>query len=504
MGDTDAQYTSFVKIGFRCPRVQNCMKTSNYTRLAYPVYAGMIKTMKAIDECFSQHICDFENRKITDDNDRSNSITIFFGAGFKGTKYYNQQGQIAKNPYENITLPISESDCTSNNGTFYIFNLIEDWYLDDEDIGKRLLTLYTFDDTKRQDDFLKWRATTNYVIPKILEICSWSSMIFAHFGCMMLVFSIQFQKDDPIEIIYPPLLEAKDTGLGNNRAAVEADVENATITSVSEESNYTFHFVRPKELVLQAGLLTTVLLVPLFSYLMQLFWGNTIGFGLAIFYGIFIALSISPILSNMITGLVTQVHNATTLANILVQICTTENMSSEQIRIQFEKWKLYYKNSVGALHIWSSRMTPIFGTMLIGFAFSIVYNLTVVIFMYTAVTTDIGIEESLRFDRFTKVASIVAGQLLSFTVGLLIVVGAMALVSVKYTRLRLLVATLRLPKHRLDDFEILQKQFEILQKQNAALTIFDFPITTKTVISILRLLFVQTALYIYSWISSHD
>ena len=125
--------------------------------------------------------------------------------------------------------------------------------------------------------------------------------------------------------------------------------------------------------------------------------------------------------------------------------------------------------------------------MLLGFAFSIVYNLAVIIFMYTAVSTDVGIEESRRFDRFIKIASIVAGQLLSFTVGLLIVVGAMALVSIRYTRLRLLVATLRLPKHQLDDFEI-------LQQQNAALTIFDYPITTKTVISILRLLFVQTAL----------
>jgi hypothetical protein len=59
------------------------------------------------------------------------------------------------------------------------------------------------------------------------------------------------------------------------------------------------------------------------------------------------------------------------------------------------------------------------------------------------------------------------------------------MISFRYKRLNLLVATLRLPTHQLDDFEI-------LQKQNAAFTVYDVPITSNTVRSILYLLFIQT------------
>ena len=70
---------------------------------------------------------------------------------------------------------------------------------------------------------------------------------------------------------------------------------------------------------------------------------------------------------------------------------------------------------------------------------------------------------------------------------LLVTISLMAMVYLRYKRLNLLVATLRLSTHQLDDFEI-------LQKQNAALTICGIPITTNTVRSILYLLFIQTAL----------
>ena len=88
------------------------MATSNYTRLAHPGYAGMIKTMKAIDECFTQYSCFLNNVTCESGCSAGDCFENCMGEYFHDTTYYNQQDETAKNPYENITLPISESDCT--------------------------------------------------------------------------------------------------------------------------------------------------------------------------------------------------------------------------------------------------------------------------------------------------------------------------------------------------------------------------------------------------------
>ena len=56
--------------------------------------------------------------------------------------------------------------------------------------------------------------------------------------------------------------------------------------------------------------------------------------------------------------------------------------------------------------------------------------------------------------------------------------------SIKYKRLTLLVATLRLPKQYLEDFII-------MQKQNAAMQIFDVPITVDLIVWIIQFFFIQ-------------
>ena len=58
-------------------------------------------------------------------------------------------------------------------------------------------------------------------------------------------------------------------------------------------------------------------------------------------------------------GLFVQIHNATTLANMLVKMCTKCTSHKEELE-RFEEWKEFYKTSVGALHVWSWRMTPTF------------------------------------------------------------------------------------------------------------------------------------------------
>ena len=67
----------------------------------------------------------------------------------------------------------------------------------------------------------------------------------------------------------------------------------------------------------------------------------------------------------------------------------------------------------------------------------------------------------------------------------------MAWPSIKYKRLALLVATLRLPKHRLEDFSI-------LQTQNAAMQIFDIPINVDLILLIGKLFFYQGLVFAFA------
>jgi len=70
---------------------------------------------------------------------------------------------------------------------------------------------------------------------------------------------------------------------------------------------------------------------------------------------------------------------------------------------------------------------------------------------------------------------------------LVVITLAIAMVSIRYKRLHVLVATLRVPRHRLDDFTV-------LQEYAAAVTIFDAPVNTETVVAAYRLVFVQILL----------
>ena len=390
---------------FDCPAVQEQFRNSNHTN----GYAGMIKTMKVLEE---------------------SNLELY---GSKFSEYFN----------------------TSN--------------IDSE-------TGYP----EGYDRFLWWHATSSSFIPDMLrlvaELCFFTVMPVS----MFLVFGMQFQKDDPIEIMFPPLLETKITAEEENAEEVEPDMEIGL--GIEKLYSQSFHFVRPKRFVLQASLWSSV---GMFFVWLSL-WSQNISL-FAIFSSVLVGVTLGPVVSIILVGLFVQIHNATTLANILVQLCSIGNFSSEQRQAQFEQWKDYYKTTVGALHIWSWRLTPIIGSVLLVLGSVISGHLVGSIFVYTAINSEPDIPESDRMAIFMKVASYTLQLVVSFTIFLLGVISAMAMVSARYKRLYLLVATLRLPKHQLEDFAM-------IQKYNAAVTIFDVPITVKTVVTLLRLLFIQTVL----------
>ena len=178
-----------------------------------------------------------------------------------------------------------------------------------------------------------------------------------------------------------------------------------------------------------------------------------------------------------------------------MQLCSVGNLSSEERQAQFEQWKDYYKTAVGALHIWSWRVTPIIGSVLLFLGSSVVTGLVYLIFYYSSISSEPDIPAYDRMAIFMKLGAYSLQHVVSFTIALLIFTIAIAMVSARYKRLYLLVATLRLPKHQLEDFET-------IQKTNAAVTIFDVPITVNTVIILLRLLFIQAVLVAFASASS--
>ena len=322
-------------------------------------------------------------------------------------------------------------------------------------------------------EFIQWRSLTHSSIPLFVYFLFtvWTSLVLP--VSLMFIFSSRLKRaDDPIEIMYPALLESKN------------DVENG---------RKNFFFVHPKRVVIQTALYVSLGLFPIMTYMMDGFL--KCGLGCALLFTVLVGIAFSAILSITLSGIVVQITNATFLSNMLIQLCsnTTESNQRRQEDHQhqqqtkhFDAWKEYYKTTVGALHIWSWRMTPFFGSFIIYCLLATVFALINLIFMFLSIKSEHELEESEQMDVFKQVGAMDISALFIFTIMLILFTGAMSMVSARYKRLHLLIATLRLPKHQLDDFVI-------LRNQNAALTIFDYPITSSTVYFIVRLFFIQVA-----------
>jgi hypothetical protein len=383
---------------FRCPAVQTHLKWSNYTNHSNG-YAGMINTMKALEE----------------------SHFLYYG-GFKLSEVFNT----------------SNIDPATGYPEHY-------------------------------ENFLGWRALTSSFIPFFLWACLWICVVIM---TLFIIRLFDHNHHTLAETMFPPLLEMKHMN-------PDLEVQKGLIGS------QTFHFVRPKRFVLESTLGMGFVLL-LLSFMFNNFFLNAFSYfdpDSFMFNTFVVFLSLGSLLSIFMVGFIVQIHNATTLSNILVQ--SMKHVSSEQRLAQFEQWKDYYKTAVGSLHIWSRRISQtIFGVIFM-FGFAIIVNLVDVIFIYTHIMSEPDIIESKRMGIFLSVGSGQIILLIMFTTILLIAISLMAMISFRYKRLNLLVATLRLPTHQLDDFEI-------LQRQNAAFTVYDVPITSNTVRSILYLLFIQT------------
>ena len=254
---------------FRCDAIQELLRTSNYTKDS-DGYAGMTNTMKAL----SYSSCDYSI------NGTSQSIW--------NAHHYLQHENLKKpkyGPYKNLSLPISELDCISINGTF------------------------AYD----EEDFLQWHAITRSIIPRLVRILRQVIIWVLLPGSLFLVFGMQFQKDDPTEIMFPSLLEEKYMDQSEGAEELEPDMEIGNRNMYSQK----FHFIRPKKFVLRSSLW-------LVSFLFLFGWLSMYGFSLNLLYvwdlgrspffvALVTAICLGPVLTIVLIGLFVQIHNATTL-----------------------------------------------------------------------------------------------------------------------------------------------------------------------------------------------
>jgi hypothetical protein len=196
-------------------------------------------------------------------------------------------------------------------------NLERDWFRDGEKFSEYFNTSKIRKNGYPQHykEFLNWHATTSSYLPTTVWLCS-NVCLAATFGSLILVFSMRFQSDDPTEIMFPPLLEAKDMNhtVQVSRAAKQLEFDAVEIGSHKsvDEAIYSqsFHFSRQKRFVLQASLWGSLCGA---VFLIFMLYFTVLPIGISIFLGILAGLPFGSVAGMLLSGLVVQIHNATTL-----------------------------------------------------------------------------------------------------------------------------------------------------------------------------------------------
>ena len=461
-----------------CPSVQQILRTSNYTKgvIGYP---GAFKSMQALgwyssldyylngtsynqsqiwhnsdDDTFV--LIDYKMYRKLDDEKQAAIATEsdddkFWDEYKKKLEKIREEGTHLGKPLEISKLPPSPN--STNPGQLYCALNYDN-----------SLNIFL-------PEFIYYRAFTKTRLPfasSTINIC----FIGVTLICCFASFSIKFQKDDPNELMYPARLEIK---------------------KMRSDQTVEYHFVRPRKLVLEFVVWFQLIFVVV-GYTFFSGFSNNVGWYLNILW--VVILPTGAAIGITISGLIVQVNNATTLSNILAIMLNKKNAESwsiQEFRERIKQWKELYKTSVGALHVWSWRMTPIMGGSLLLLIWSISEYCINIIAVYISIMTEIDIPEPDRFDYFIEYehTSSMYIQLSSISFILLLFISAIAKVSIQYKKLNLLIATARLPEHHLDDFMI-------LQQGKAALTIFDFPITAETTITFFKVFLIQGAVLTYT------
>ena len=333
--------------------------------------------------------------------------------------------------------------------------------------------------------YLEWKAETISFVPPLfnvlLQITSALSL-----ASIFLTFSLTFQPTDPDEILFPAvLMKKKDT----RELHVEpTPPEIASEPALEQKVSSKYHLVRTRQQVLELGGLMyflTIIFIAIVAANGKTATMEKLGGLERVILQFILFPGITFVATTSIIGALVQIHNATILANVFI-----DEIIQPRRTQQFREWMEIYKTTVGALHIWSWRSTWMVGGLLSFFSISIMADIVDVVFLYSTFmdpTLKTMLSESEKFNFFYRAATNEMTAIMIHTVLVTGIMGFLAMVSVRYKRLRVLVATTMLNQCQLDDFEI-------LHSDHAAYTLFDTPITTRSVVLALKFIGLQVGL----------
>jgi hypothetical protein len=317
------------------------------------------------------------------------------------------------------------------------------------------------------NEFLFWKGTTKVHFAYPLMIPLTSTVMLIVVVVVMLSLGLKCQPNDPTELLYPAILEQAE----------------------GELCSYRLH--RKRSMVQKFGLTLGVILSVIFAIHQIIVVSNSsAGYNLyatliVIFsltlYG-FCILSIFTLGSMILIGVVVQIYNVTVLANSLVKLIAEKRQHE-----LFPQWFLVYKTVIGALHVWSWRTSFIVCAVFLMMVVIIVGDIFVLILVFTTFASEPLLEEGDRFSMFASVSSKIILSLLFVSVVLIATLLFMAMISIRYERLQLLIATIVVPDTTLNSLNI-------SLRRNAAYTLVDKPVTVQTVFLAIKLLFVQVVL----------
>jgi len=101
---------------------------------------------------------------------------------------------------------------------------------------------------------------------------------------------------------------------------------------------------------------------------------------------------------------------------------------------QFEHWKRFYKTSVGALHIWSWRTTPIIGCFFALMMLAMVNGIITIIFLYMTIHSMAGMSEYDKSTAFHQIGNQPMQRIVMVTIFLLGLTVGVAMVAIRYKR----------------------------------------------------------------------
>ena len=329
--------------------------------------------------------------------------------------------------------------------------------------------------TNDEISFVTWRATTNnsYFPSTLIEMLTALLVILGNYWTM------GSGTNDPEEVLFPPLLSWKlrENNENEGKAAQEDAGKKNDREGRGDGNTAILSLRRPRRLIYHALALGSPIMLSLLLSI-GMYSANKVASPFRSFAVIVICLCLIVPSLLIITGLIVQISNSTHLAQSLV-LCQTQE--------DFFKWKKWYKTIVGALHVWSWRMSPGVLVMLMFSVFNVLIHMTrlVQIYFHTAGVTKECASKSL---------AIFVQPLIGSATGVAVALGGLALISSRYKRINVLIATMQFKDGHAKGFgnQMVLADLELLQQHHASFTLFDYPIDVPTWLFAVRLLFVTT------------